>query len=73
MTSPERIDLTPTQQKNLHAFIQQIQAAENTTASAKQGINAMLSAIAECRGASPEASYGLSEDSTALILQAEKE
>jgi uncharacterized protein involved in propanediol utilization len=63
----DRIELTPNQQANLGNLLKIISEAKTQQRLAEQGINAMLSAIAECRGARPEDTYRISDDGKALV------
>jgi len=63
----DRIELTPNQQTNLQNFLKIVNDAKTQQRLAEQGINAMLAAIAECRGANPDDRYTIAEDGAALV------
>ena len=63
----DRIELTQTQRGNLQNFLKIVNDAKAQQRLAEQGINAMLAAIAECRGAAPDDAYRISDDGAALV------
>jgi hypothetical protein len=71
--TPIRIDLTDNQKNRLMRLAHQLRVAKDAVEAAQQAIDILLSTVAECRGASPNARYQLNPENDALILEPQSE